>query len=187
MSSCQSTQSSNVSVDYYQISGDSVEALDEQIRTKGPRLNGGEHAVAVARIRMIPNFQYRPDSAGCSVKSAKVNVDAKVTLPNWIGRKSADKQMAKAWDNIDRYTRLHESYHVALAFRYAKIIENEVLAQSPQSNCDMLRDKSIAIFKTRLAEHETAQRDFDRSEQDRFAQYAKKSGSRLKIVGNTEG
>ena len=42
---CMATRASKVSVDYYSINGDSTAALDREIRNKGPRLDGGRHAV----------------------------------------------------------------------------------------------------------------------------------------------
>lgn len=173
LSACQSTQQSNVSVDYYRISGNSTAALDSEIKRKGPRINGGQHAVAVARIRMIPNIAFDNQGDTCGVSESKVAVNARVTLPQWIGRKTASAKLGEAWDNIDRYTRLHEAMHVNIAFKFAGDIEEELENMKPASSCKIMRARANRLVDRRLKEHDQAQRDFDANEQRQFAMLAK--------------
>ena len=162
-----------MSVDFYQINGNSTAALDREIKRKGPRISGGRHAVAVARIKMMPTIKYQPSSTGCKISSAKVAVDAKVTLPQWSGRKNATGELGQAWDNIDRYTRLHEAMHVAIAFRYARRIEEELLALKARRTCSEMRNQSKVVVDRFLEEHDAQQKKFDADEQRRFAELAK--------------
>ncbi|MEM8750818.1 MAG: DUF922 domain-containing protein [Pseudomonadota bacterium] len=173
LASCQSLNSSRVSVDYYAISGNTTAALDREILAKGPRINGGRHAVAVARIRIIPNIRYVNNDNGCQVSRAKVNVDAKVTLPRWTGRANATKELGKAWDNIDRYTRLHEGVHVAIAFRSASAIEKAVKALPRYKRCEDLKAQVRQLINTALEDHDRKQRQFDADEQKRLAAFAR--------------
>ncbi|MGI9366427.1 MAG: DUF922 domain-containing protein [Rhizobiaceae bacterium] len=174
LAGCQSTQQSSVSVDYYKISGDSTAALDSEIRKKGPKLNGGLHAIAIARIKMFPNISYKRTNKGCEIADAKVAVDAKVTLPKWTGRETASGEMGEAWDNIDRYTRLHEATHVNIAFSYARKIEKSVLALKPVANCGDMRAITKRIVDNHLQDHDKAQKQFDADEQARFSMLAKR-------------
>ena len=172
---CQSTQESKVSIDYYRISGNSTSDLDSEIKRKGPRINGGAHAVAIARIKMFPKVTYERVKKGCRVESAKVPVNARVTLPKWTGRPNASAKLGEAWDNIDRYTRLHEATHVNMAFSYAKKIEDAVLALPTMSDCTRLRARTKKIVDRYLEEHDAAQRQFDVDEQKRFSILAKRT------------
>ena len=174
LAACQSTQQSSVSVDYYKISGNSTAALDSEIRRKGPKLNGGLHAIAIARIKMFPNITYQHTEKGCEVADAKVAVDAKVTLPKWTGRETATGEMGEAWDNIDRYTRLHEATHVNIAFSYARKIEESVMALRPMTRCSDLRALTKRIVDGHLKGHDKAQKKFDADEQARFSMLAKR-------------
>jgi len=174
LAGCQMTATNKVSVDYYAISGNSTAALDQQIRQKGPRIGDGRHAVAVARIRMTPNIRYQKTARGCRAKSAKVAVNARVTLPRWTGRGTASRAVGKAWDNIDRYTRLHEAVHVAIAFRYANATEREILEAQPQRTCADMKTVTSAIVARNLELHDKAQKAFDAKEQRRFAAIAKR-------------
>lgn len=175
VSACQSTQQSNVSIDYYNISGNTTAELDSEIRRKGPRIDGGAHAVAIARIKMFPKISYEQVTGGCRVAEATVPVNARVTLPQWTGRDTASKKLGQAWDNIDRYTRLHEATHVNIAFSYAKKIEEAALALPQASSCDILKARSKTLVDRLLAEHDAAQRKFDADEQARFSMLAKRT------------
>ena len=150
LAACQSTQESQVAGDYYRITGNSTADLDAEIRRKGPKINGGSHAVAVARIKMLPRITFEKFARGCRVENAKVAVDARVTLPQWTGRDAADPKLAKAWDNIDRYTRLHEATHVNIAFSYAKRIEDEVRALPTMQSCSQFRAITKSIVDRNL-------------------------------------
>ncbi len=178
VSGCQTTQNSKVSVDYYRISGNSTAALDREIKRKGPKINGGRHAVAVSRIQIMPNITYSGKGQYCHVSKAKVAVNAKVTLPKWTGRSRANKQMGKAWDNIDRYTRLHESIHVAIAFRIAKEIEDEVLELKQDLSCSSVKRQVANIIDQALVKHDEIQKQFDSDEQERFANFANKKSNK---------
>jgi len=175
LAACQQLTSSRVAVDYYAISGDSTRSLDKQIRLKGPKVNGGRHAVAVARIRIVPDIKFRPSTRGCSVSKAKVNVDARVTLPRWTGRRTASKKLGKAWDNIDRYTRMHEAVHVAIAFRFAKRMEDELATLRGNGSCEELRRAADVIVARLLARHDMTQKQFDADEQRKLQAFAKAS------------
>ncbi len=175
LSGCQVAQKSKVSVDYYQISGNSTAALDREIRSKGPRVHGGRNAVAVARIKIIPNIVFGPNKVTCSVTKAKVSVDARVTLPKWTGRARASAKLVKAWDSIDKYTRLHESVHVAIAFRFAKSMETELLKLNREGPCVSIRQRANQIINEHLQEHDKMQRKFDADEQKRFVEFEKNS------------
>ena len=179
---CTSAVSNKVSVDYYSISGNSTAELDKQIKAKGPIVNGGRHAVAVARIRMIPDIQFGGITSGssevCKVTKAKVNVNARVTLPRWTGRRGASSQLGKAWDKIDKYTRLHEAAHVSIAFKYAQRMENELAKLSDPLPCPIVRAKAKLIVDEYLSAHDKEQREFDASEQMRFAEFARKQNGK---------
>lgn len=168
------TSRSDVSVDFYKISGQTTADLDREIERKGPKTDAGRHAVAVARIRMVPNISYRRVSGGCVISSAQVGVKAKVTLPTWTGRARAGKKLGQAWDNIDRYTRMHEAVHVAIAFRFARDIEATLKVLPPASDCREARKVAGELIRVALEEHDRTQKQFDADEQERFAKFSKR-------------
>ena len=46
---------------------------------------------------MIPNIAFETVRKKCRIMEAKVAVNAKVTLPQWTGRKSASAKLGEAW------------------------------------------------------------------------------------------
>ena len=169
---CTSTGSS-VKVSYYSIGGTSLPGIDREIRRKGPRIGRDRHAVAVARIKMNPHMRFQRVAEGCSIAKAKVDVNARVTLPAWTGRDTANARLAKAWDNIDRYTRLHEGTHVAIAFRHAKRLERDLEALAPARTCALARQNARILVREALVVHDAQQRLFDRNEKLRLAATAR--------------
>jgi len=166
---CQTSALNNVSVDYYKISGNSTEDLDKQIKSKGPKVGGNRHAIAVARIRMNPDVRFKFYGRKCFIETAKIGVDARVTLPEWTGRATASKKLGKVWDNIDRYARAHEAVHVSIAFNFAKEMENALLALPARQKCDQLETDSKQLIEEHLVRHDQAQRKFDADEQKRIS------------------
>ncbi|MFD0917956.1 DUF922 domain-containing protein [Pseudahrensia aquimaris] len=164
-----STTGDKVSVDYYQIKGNSTAALDKDIRRKGPKLDSGAHAIAVARIKMRPRMRYATANSQCRVASAKVDVNARITLPEWKGRKTATAEMARAWDNVDRYARLHEAVHVAIAFKHARLMEAAILQLQAEPNCRTMQARVSSLFVEMLEDHDREQKKFDADEQKRIA------------------
>ncbi|MEM7301110.1 MAG: DUF922 domain-containing protein [Pseudomonadota bacterium] len=162
-------ENTKVTVDYYTVNGKTSKQLDRQIRAKGPRSAGNDHALAVARIKMQPTVRFRTLPGGCQISHAKVTVSAKVTLPRWAQRNKADKRLGRAWDNLDKYARWHEAIHVAIASRFASQMEADLKALPIARNCETAREDASALIDLRLDEHDKAQLKFDADEQKRIA------------------
>ena len=166
LAACTSVPGSGVSVDYYNVRGTTAQQIDNEIRRLGP--NDG-HALAVARIRMIPDVSYDRSGGRCSFERARVGVNAAVTLPRFLDRNRTDPQLKQAIDNLDEYARFHEAVHVAIANEYADRIA-AALGQLPaQPTCDALDSQAAAVSRALLKQHDGAQKKFDRDEQRRLA------------------
>ena len=167
LTACTTVPGSGVSVDYYNVQGTTARQIDGSIRRNGPS-NG--HALAVARIRMIPDVQYDERANGaCRYRVARVGVAAQVTLPRFIDRNRTDRDLRQAIDNLDEYARFHEAVHVAIAEEYADRIGSEIRRLPTAVNCTTLDAQAAAISRQLLREHDAAQRKFDRDEQVRLA------------------
>ena len=166
LAACTSVPGAGVSVDYYNVRGTTAQQIDNEIRRLGP--NDG-HALAVARIRMIPDVAYDRTGGRCSFQRARVGVNAAVTLPRFIDRNRTDAQLQQAIDNLDEYARFHEAVHVAIANEYADRIAAALRQLPGQPTCDALDTQAAAISRALLKQHDGAQRKFDADEQRRLA------------------
>ncbi len=177
LAGCTSSPKTSVTLHYYQVGGNSIRQIDEDIRKNGPRINGNQHAVAVSNIRMVPDVALANRENGCIVKRANIKVIAKVTLPRWKNRKGAKKDIARTWDSLDRYTRLHEAVHVTIADRYARLLESQLKNAKPKKSCDLAKKNARRIIAATMRKHEREQQKFDSEEKKRFAKLARQNKS----------
>ena len=167
LGACTTVPGSGVSVDYYNVRGTTANQIDGEIRRRGP--NNG-HALAVARIRMIPEVQYDQRANGrCRYRVARIGVAAAITLPRFIDRNRTDNDLRQAIDNLDEYARFHEAVHVAIAEEYADRIGRNIRSLPYAPSCTALDAQAATISRTLLREHDAAQKKFDRDEQVRLA------------------
>lgn len=165
LAACSAVPGSGVSVDYYNVRGTTAKQIDNEIRRLGP--NDG-HALAVARIRMIPDVSYDRTGGRCRFDRARVGVNAAVTLPRFTDRNRTDPQLKRAIDNLDEYARFHEAVHVAIANEYADRIASALGGLPAQPSCETLDGQAAAVSRALLKQHDAAQRKFDRDEQRRL-------------------
>ena len=166
LAACSAVPGSGVSVDYYNVRGTTARQIDDEIRRLGP--NDG-HALAVARIRMIPDVSYDRTGGTCRFERARVGVNAAVTLPRFTDRNRTDPQLKRAIDNLDEYARFHEAVHVAIANEYADRIALALRQLPAEQSCNSLDARAAAVSRALLKQHDGAQKKFDRDEQRRLA------------------
>ncbi|MCU0790752.1 MAG: DUF922 domain-containing Zn-dependent protease, partial [Nitratireductor sp.] len=158
-----------LSVAYYSIAGSTFDEFDQQIALHGPNVLGVGRALAATNVRMIPDFRFQQKGDYCHVSSARVSVQAHVTLPKLTTQQKLREELASAWDSLEHYARLHESVHVAIADGHALKAEVAVMALEPQRDCEAMRTKALATFRALMADHQRDQLQFDREERGRIA------------------
>lgn len=175
LTACTST-ASNVTTEYYLVSGTTSEALDRDIRRKGP-MQG--HALAVAAIRFVPvSVQQDQTDAGCAFTEALFRIDANITLPRWKERAtSRDRELRAAWDLLARYARAHEDMHVQIAERYARELGKAIEALPPRESCEALDKSAERVVKRMARRHQAEQLAFDRAEHERLEQLLRKASN----------
>lgn len=159
----------SLSVGYYSIQGESFEDIDQQIALHGPSVMGVGKALAATTVRMSPEFNVGWSDGACRMTSARVSVQAHVTLPKLTSQQRLRTELAKAWDNLEQYARLHESVHVAIADKHAVKAEKAVMALPPEASCDAMRTNAAMLFRQLMVEHEADQLKFDAEERLRIA------------------
>lgn len=161
-----------VSVGYYTVSGDTFGELDKNIKLHGPNVTGVGKALASTDLRMIPDIRYEKTSNGCEVSHARMNVKARVTLPRHSNEKKLKKDLAKAWSNLEEYARVHEAVHLAIADRYALIMEDAITALKGRETCKLMRKDVQATFSKLFDKHHEEQLQFDADEKIRIRKLA---------------
>lgn len=157
-----------VSVSYYTVSGDTFSELDKEIKLHGPNVTGVGKALASTDLRMLPDIRYAKAARSCSISSARVNVKARVTLPRHRNENALRQDLAKAWSNLEEYARVHEAVHLAIADRYALLMESEIKSLPPVENCSTLRANVSNTFYELSKQHHAEQLQFDADERERI-------------------
>ena len=174
---CSMNSKTVVTLDYYQVGGTTLKQIDQEIKNKGPKINGSNHAIAVANIKMTPDVSFVPTPNGCAVKRARIKVRAIVVLPHWKNRNKANKKLGQTWDSLDRYTRLHEATHVAIADKHARRLEKNLEAISVRRSCEAAGKLAKKTIARAMKKHEHEQSSFDTSEKKRFSRLARRRKS----------
>ena len=159
-----------VSVGYYNVNGETFDELDQDIRLHGPNVTGVGKALASTDLRMVPKIKYARQRHGCKVSSARVNVNARVTLPRHTNEAGLRSELASAWQNLEEYAKIHEAVHLAIADRYALIMEEAILDLPGQNTCDVMRQQAKQTFSVLFQHHHEEQLAFDASEKQRIKQ-----------------
>ena len=157
-----------VSVDYYEIQGNSIEELDRQISLHGPKVPGVGDAIASTQVRMMPEVRFGESDGMCRVTRAVIKVQADVTLPRLADRAAVEKSLDKAFGNLQTYARMHEAVHVSIADKYAEEAEKQLRRIPPQESCDSLRREVVRQYDAIMAEHQREQLRFDEEEGKRL-------------------
>jgi predicted secreted Zn-dependent protease len=164
-----------MSVAYYQISGESFDEIDRQIAIHGPSVLGVGNALAATNVRMIPDFRFEHNGSYCRPVQVRVSVQAHVTLPKLATEEKLKKELANAWDDLQQYTRLHEYVHVSIADSHAVRAEKAIRELPPTRTCAEMRLAADALFKAHMAEHQADQLRFDFEERGRIAALVQKA------------
>jgi predicted secreted Zn-dependent protease len=159
---------------YFDIKGDTADALDEALNAAGPRTTGGVGMGASSRhpgatkIRFGGSASYAEHDGRCYISGVKVTVDTQIILPRWRDRRHASRQLSMIWNTLAADIRRHEERHAEIARDHARRMEKAILTLPPQASCNTLQLRADTITMTETAAHDAEQARFDRVEAINF-------------------
>ena len=168
----------DISVGYYEVSGRTTKAIDRQLALHGPYIPGKGRVLAATDIALIPRIVLKEQPGKCSVEEARFQVKAKVTLPKWRQRKSANGDIADTWDNFAAYAAVHELVHIKIAEDHADKLSRRLNDLPTEDDCKTLGRKIDSVVKAVEVEHGRVQDKFDTDEGKRFDKLAAKADAR---------
>ena len=95
-------------------------------------------------------------------------MQARVTLPRHANEKRLKRELASAWSNLSEYARIHEAVHLAIADRYALVMEDAISSLPARKDCQTLRQEVQGEFSRLFKEHHKEQLQFDEDERKRI-------------------
>ncbi|WFU10740.1 DUF922 domain-containing protein [Rhizobium sp. CB3090] len=156
-------------VSYFDIKGDSADALDAALNAHGPvTMGSSSRHPGATKIRFGGNATYSERNGRCYISDVKITVDTEIILPRWRDRRHASRQLSMIWDTLSADIRRHEDRHAEIAREHARRMEQSILALPPAKDCDTLQDKANDVTTQETQLHDEDQARFDKIEAINF-------------------
>lgn len=149
---------------YFMVQGTTLDELNRSFGRGGPLLGSGERHGGKTAVTFTPAFDYAERQGGCAVIDASVRLNVVTTLPKWSPPAGATREMTILWRTMRDEIATHESRHAAIAKTWQARMEKEVRSLPPRATCADMKRAADTTFRGDLAEHDRAQRNFDRVE-----------------------
>ncbi|PSH63352.1 peptidase [Phyllobacterium brassicacearum] len=151
--------------EYFAVNGRTAEDLDRELGRRGPKLEttGQRHPGAV-QMRFTNKTKYGSDGKNCRVVDADIVVHAKVFLPRWNQRRTAQPDLALIWDTFSADIKRHEEGHIGIARSAAGNMERQIKALPWRGDCATLKNDIVTLTPKLMRQHNLAQIQFDKVE-----------------------
>ncbi|WP_157956218.1 DUF922 domain-containing protein [Acuticoccus yangtzensis] len=161
----------------YKVSGNSLSALERSLQVHGPSVPGSHgRAFAAVETTFLHNFETVETSGRCRfTRRGRVGLRSEVILPEWRQRASADPDLRAKWDVISQYAVIHESGHIKISQKYARVLESAYKNASAPT-CEALEAQMVDTIRPIAAAHVAEQEEFDRTDPPRFQRYLRRYG-----------
>lgn len=124
---------------FYDIQGDTVEALRDQMSQKGPADNRtGRRFDGFTRWTVNWNYEYKILGGLCRLEAIAVNADVAITLPRWQAPANASPPVRDRWNAYINALALHENGHRDHAVGAAQEVWQTLKTLAPTDSCDQL-------------------------------------------------
>ena len=129
-------------VTYYEVSGDNIDAIMDQLDTHGPPDDTGERFHGRTDARIDWAFNLRTVGERCTVRDVLTRLHLNLIMPRLT---TNDAEVREHFgDYVGRLT-VHESGHVENARKTASEIDAALRALPPESSCRTMKEKANAL------------------------------------------
>ncbi len=128
----------NIKTEYYDISGLTKKALNQQMAKLGPECDDTN---CFASADWAIDWTY-PIADGSTCEPVSVEVSIKYTLPRWANKNQASVSLQKDWDNFIVKLKAHEEHHKDIAVKWGNLFLDEINKINTQNyqSCRELED-----------------------------------------------
>lgn len=100
---------------YYDVQGDTWEALHRSMERRGPR-NRGTASYGLTRWEVEYRFRFESNRMGCVLTEPRVVVRLRTTLPRWHPPSGTSDALRRRWsdfvERVEKHERVHQEYAV---------------------------------------------------------------------------
>ncbi|HJP97042.1 MAG TPA: DUF922 domain-containing Zn-dependent protease [Rhodanobacteraceae bacterium] len=108
---------------YYDVAGNTANALRRQLNEKGPLGESGKRFDAYTHWYVNWRYRYRPTATGCEFTNVTVSVTGTITLPRRVDESQAPELLEQDWNHYLAALHLHEHGHYVHGLDAAREIE----------------------------------------------------------------
>ena len=106
-------------------------------------------------------FNLQDNQASCRLRSATLEIEAVITLPELIDATALTPSESYAWEAYLTRLRLHEDGHVNIYRAGAQELSNEIVALGEMADCEQLRQALTALGDAKIVRIRQADLSFD--------------------------
>lgn len=142
---------------YYDIFGNSITQLRQELSNKGPGAYFG-------RVDSTISYDYKAGGS-CVVASARARVDSQLTLPRWDMPANAAPSLVAEWNRFIAALERHELNHVEIDVTQAEIFWATVFELPAFPDCAALDNAIAELHQRALQRAGTLNQEYDQRTQ----------------------
>lgn len=123
-----------VKIEYYTVSGKTVDELRAQMKMYGPEDRYGKH-FGYTKTKTSTYFRVVSKAGGCRLRDVRIMLKAKIRLPRLQTRQGIAKSLLIKWDRFSANLERHEWGHVRIGQNIAHRIDRELKELVVPSGC----------------------------------------------------
>ena len=151
----------DVKIKYYEVEGDTVEDLKNELKVKTPIRNNGAPFDANTTWYVKWNTQWAMKGMSCGIISVTTRVSIIFTLPKWANYKEHSGKEREKWDRFFKRLVDHENGHKDIAVGSAKELEKSILDMESRKNCDDLKRDANRLGETIIEKYQGVTEQYD--------------------------
>ena len=150
-----------VDYEYYEIHGETAEALRQAMDVQGIVWKDGNTYDAFTAWNVSWTFESRLGREGCTIESVRTFVKVTQRFPKWRDRSYAPPDLQDKWNAYMKALKEHEDEHKDLAVQAAKEIEAFLVDLAPSSSCEDLTIRANASAMGILEKYKKREEAYD--------------------------
>jgi predicted secreted Zn-dependent protease len=147
--------------DYYDIEGQTVDELRDQMNIHGVGWTDGNTYDAFTDWHVKWNYTYRLTAGGCTIRSVDTTLNVEFRLPRWKNYADGPAALRKKWNVYMRLLRQHENGHKDIAIKAATEIEKSIAELEPAATCEELADTANELGRRIFSKHADKEKEYD--------------------------
>jgi len=145
----------------YRISGQTAQALRQEMDWKGPVGAGGRRFDAYTAWRVQWNYRWWESPAECRLTAVTTRLRVTFTLPEWDQYNRGSNKLKQKWDRYYEALLAHEKGHREFGLRAARDIEQVIWGVGRRRTCAQLEREANAAAQATLDRYIRMERQYD--------------------------